>query len=174
MKRLYWAALVAHEQDGTPEPPNPFEPQSASAFVNWLNQPDQAGPSTISRYLLSLHHDRVDLQAHFPDLSGDGANRYKRWLRHDGVIQEKIPPQLLPPEPDAATARFAGASELRPGLNVAGYLTAELGVGEAARMMVRTLSHAAIPHSTLTYNRTPSRQLHHFAAEAELLARVLS
>ena len=49
-----------------------------------------------------------------------------------------------------------------PGLNVAGYLNAELGVGEAARRLVQGLRAGGIPHATITYGRTGSRQHHPF------------
>lgn len=49
-----------------------------------------------------------------------------------------------------------------PGVNVAGYLDAELGVGEAARRVVQGLRAGAIPHSAITYRRTASRQDHGF------------
>jgi len=47
-----------------------------------------------------------------------------------------------------------------PGVNVAGYLRAELGVGEAARRLVTGLEAAGIPHATVAYARTESRQEH--------------
>ena len=47
-----------------------------------------------------------------------------------------------------------------PGVNVAGYLRAELGVGEAARRLVTGLEAGGIPHATVAYARTESRQEH--------------
>ena len=74
----------------------------------------------------------------------------------------------------ARTARTVGAPDPEPplilvpatpplpGVNVAGYLTAELGVGEAARRLVQGLQAGGIPHATITYGRTASRQEHPF------------
>ena len=47
-----------------------------------------------------------------------------------------------------------------PGVNLAGYLRAELGVGEAARRLARGLAAGHIPHATTAYGRTESRQQH--------------
>ena len=57
-----------------------------------------------------------------------------------------------------------------PGVNVAGYLRAELGVGEAARRLITGLEAGGIPHSTITYRRTWSRQEHPFSRDASLAA----
>jgi glycosyltransferase involved in cell wall biosynthesis len=56
------------------------------------------------------------------------------------------------------------AREARPasGVNVVGYFRAELGVGEAARLLTLALEAAGIPYVTLTWDRTMSRQEHPF------------
>ena len=46
-------------------------------------------------------------------------------------------------------------------VNIAGYFRAELGVGEAARLLTAAID-AEVPHSTLTYNATLSRKAHEF------------
>src|SRR6266545_2993205 len=51
-----------------------------------------------------------------------------------------------------------------PGVNVVGYLRAELGIAEIARQIVRSVQRAGIPCSTLTYHRTLSRQEHPFSS----------
>jgi len=51
-----------------------------------------------------------------------------------------------------------------PGVNVVGYLRAELGIAEVARQIVRSVERAEIPCSTLTYQRTLSRQEHPFSS----------
>ncbi|MDQ5821911.1 MAG: glycosyltransferase family 4 protein [Actinomycetota bacterium] len=49
--------------------------------------------------------------------------------------------------------------DFRPGVNVAGYLTAESGVGEAARRTMAAVRSAGVPFSTLNYiEGSPSRQ----------------
>jgi len=57
-----------------------------------------------------------------------------------------------------------------PGVNVAGYLRAELGVGEAARRLISGLETGGIPHSTVTYRRTWSRQEHPFRRQPGIAA----
>ncbi|MGZ8734642.1 MAG: glycosyltransferase, partial [Acidimicrobiia bacterium] len=50
------------------------------------------------------------------------------------------------------------------GVNVAGYLAAELGVGEAARLLVRVAENAGVPVATFTYGVSASRQADPFVA----------
>jgi glycosyltransferase involved in cell wall biosynthesis/SAM-dependent methyltransferase len=65
----------------------------------------------------------------------------------------------------AAQAEVSGsaievAAEPAPGVNLVGYLNAELGVGEVARKLMSGLDRAEIEYSTITYDRTLSRQGH--------------
>src|SRR6266540_2313098 len=56
--------------------------------------------------------------------------------------------------------RLAVAPDPSPGVNVVGYLRAELGIAEVARQIISGIERADIPYSTLTYRRTLSRQEH--------------
>jgi glycosyltransferase involved in cell wall biosynthesis len=47
-----------------------------------------------------------------------------------------------------------------PGVNLVGYLDAELGLGEIARKLARALEHAEIPFAAIPYAGTPSRREH--------------
>jgi hypothetical protein len=38
MRRAYRAALMLHEIEGKPEPPNPFEPDGTTRFLEWLGE----------------------------------------------------------------------------------------------------------------------------------------
>jgi glycosyltransferase involved in cell wall biosynthesis len=51
-----------------------------------------------------------------------------------------------------------------PGVNVVGYLRAELGIAEVARQIITGVERAGIPCATLTYRRTLSRQEHPFSS----------
>jgi glycosyltransferase involved in cell wall biosynthesis len=70
---------------------------------------------------------------------------------------EPAPHQVPVPLPT-----YARPFELLPGANVAGYFKAELGVGEGGRLLLATIAAAGIEHSTVTTDRTASRQAHPF------------
>ncbi|MQA30631.1 MAG: FkbM family methyltransferase, partial [Luteitalea sp.] len=150
MRRLYRLGLEAFEKGEGPEPPNPFDPQAGQRFVHWLNDPvtPQLRPR-VSRYLNSVYQDRPDLQRAFPDLAGVDSARYFAWLHDDGVAQMDIPRALMPrldvPH-GAAAGAYVAPSQLTEGINIAGYFRAEVGVGEAARLLTSAIEAAGIPH----------------------------
>jgi glycosyltransferase involved in cell wall biosynthesis len=56
--------------------------------------------------------------------------------------------------------RLAVDPDPSPGVNVVGYLRAELGIAEVARQIISGVEQAGIPCSTFAYGRTLSRQEH--------------
>jgi glycosyltransferase involved in cell wall biosynthesis len=68
-----------------------------------------------------------------------------RWLKRRSRVGAARVRLDIPPAPIA-------------GINVVGYLRAELGIGELARRLVRGIDHAGMPLSTITYRATISRQ----------------
>ncbi|HEY7058432.1 MAG TPA: hypothetical protein VH458_18000, partial [Vicinamibacterales bacterium] len=173
MRRLYGDGLVKsevrRESESPLEPPNPFDPVTEPEFIRWLNVPVAGGLwPTVSRYLLSIYESRPDLQRAFPDLAAQEA-AYLEWVRHDGKAQEHIPDALLPPAAVPSSDQPAGASaeDLSAGVNIVGYFRAELGVGEAARLLTTAIEAAGIPHSTVVYKATPSRQAHEFVERGD-------
>ena len=171
MRRLYRAALIAAEQGSGPEPPDPFDETQPGAFLAWLNSPDETGPRRISRYLYQLFLSRIDLQQHFPDIHGADAPRYLEWVRHDGVVQAHIPPELLPERRASPGSTHEEPRALEEGINIAGYFRSELGIGEAARLLVSAVEAAGIPYSTITTDTGAlSRQGHEFGSHPEGVA----
>ena len=163
IRRLYWEAVISSEADNSSAPPDPFDAAQPGSFVDWLNAPRPGGPRRVSRFLYSLYQDRVDLQLHFPNLDGQDGVRFAHWILGDGVKQAEIPPELRPRlETTADNSPSPPVKELMAGVNVAGYFRAELGVGEAARLLVGALEAQRVPHSTTTYAATINRQDHAF------------
>jgi glycosyltransferase involved in cell wall biosynthesis len=166
MRRLYRSALVESEEDGTPEPPNPFDDEG-SAFIEWLREPDDTigGAATISRYLQKVRFDEPALLQRFYDLRWISAEEYLEWVRLYGWRVSRIPHELRPPRTERRDEDEP--QRLEPGVNVVGYLRAELGIGEAARMLMRGVDSAGIPYSTFAYEKTLSRQKHELDAQSE-------
>jgi glycosyltransferase involved in cell wall biosynthesis len=54
-----------------------------------------------------------------------------------------------------------GAKNFKFGLNVVGYFSSELGMGELGRIVIRAVELSGIPFSTLTSTRNESRKSHH-------------
>ena len=162
-RRLYRRELLKAEASGEPEPPDPFEPRGARAFEAWLRDP--AAAHRVTRYLHAIYDERADLQAAFPDLGGPDARFFMDWARVRARFEPNVAPELVA----LATGRLHGAGD--HGVNVAGYVKAESGVGEVARLMVAALDAADVPCSVVPFDKTASRQattgLEHRVAGAE-------
>jgi|GEM_PF-205095 len=168
MRRLYRTALLAAEQGAGPEPPDPFDQSRPGAFLAWLNSPEEGGPRRVSRYLYQIFRSRVDLQMHFRDIHGADAPRYLEWTRHDGVVQARIPAELLPERRAPESSTRAVPAVLDEGVNIAGYFKSELGIGEAARLLVSAVEAGRIPYSTITTDTGAlSRQSHEFGSHPQ-------
>jgi glycosyltransferase involved in cell wall biosynthesis/SAM-dependent methyltransferase len=165
MRRLYREALLEFEDpNGTSRepPPNPFaEPEP---FFEWLEEPYGKGhPDAITRYLFGLWADRSDLRNVFGNIDGENAAAYLEWVADYGRFEERIPQRLVPTQQDIRAIgerRDQNGVEPDIGVNVAGYLKAELGIGEAARKMAETVEVMGEALSMIAYSGTPSRQEH--------------
>lgn len=137
MRTLFRQALLAAEAGEAPDPPpDPFDPASADVFQDWLEE---------------RHRGR------------------RTWL---GALargaRSGIRPRQGRPldQPGAESSAHTASSELAPrrsrGVNVIGYLEAELGLGEIARKLVAATERAGIPTSTITCRGTIHRQEYRF------------
>jgi len=182
MRALYRAALIAFEEapaiaaaglggSSLVEPPNPFVAGGAEAFLSWLNEiPPERPEGQVTRYLGALYESRIDLQAAFADIDGDGFARFAEWSLHE-VGQGRLDPRLAIPVAIAAHAKRRAAdpaSEPRPprapGIRIAGYLRAETGVGELGRLAARCAEAAGVVTSTYVDSHSVSRQAHGYEA----------
>jgi SAM-dependent methyltransferase len=136
-----------------------YRKRGAARLVRHLNEPDElAAPgSGVTRYLGELYRSRPDLQRAFPDLRGADAHAFVSWVTQQADALD-VPSALRPrgaapsagngrPAPQPARASSNGSRVA--GINLAGYLSSELGVGEAARQMKAALAAAGIETSEL-------------------------
>ena len=159
MQRLYCEAHLAAEKGAGETPPYPFAAGGEAQFLAWLNQPPTAECSSISRYMLALYEARPDLRREFPDPQGADAEALAGWFHNYGLNELQLPERLLPPNFRANVVGDAASLVHHP-VNVVGYLRAELGMGEAGRLLVAAVEAGGIPVNTVTYEATSSRQLH--------------
>jgi hypothetical protein len=113
---------------------DPLDPVTADAFVSWMRGPAERGARNgVNRYLYAAYLTRPDLQTAFPDLDGRDANRLLRWARGDGRRD---------------TLGELSAIAPPPSVNVIGFLGEALGLGEAARLYVSSLTAGHVGVST--------------------------
>ena len=120
------------------------EPQDL-AFQENLEKLDVA--SGIPQGFLYLWKQQEGLQLSFPDVQNRDRVIFLRWCAKVDAGSTFLGGYLSSTEylsrPDVAI--HEGTRKRASGVNVVGYLNAELGVGEAARSVVRLLDDASIP-----------------------------
>ena len=123
-----------------------FRRRGANRFLRYLNEVS-AGNGSVSRYAHAVHDARADLRTAFPDIDGADAPAFRRWML-ENAVELGFAEALLPGLDQAATEAAGPVSNGRPGLeagvNLAGYLGSELGVGEAARQVLSALETAGV------------------------------
>lgn len=171
LRRLYREALSEFEEGEGDEPPSPFAPGGEQAFLSWLNEPMTPGPEAVTRFMLALHGEREDLRNAFLQPLGADAKAFYTWFMRDGCTQERVHPWLIPGEQVSRSIETAEPRDepqtvtevsSEPIVNVAGYFRAELGIGEAARLLVAGLQAAGVPYRTISNSETLNRQSHPF------------
>ena len=164
MRRMYVDALHEAREHADPEPPSPFSPGGADAFVAWVTEPVAPPPEPlVARYLARVWQEDGSIQEVFPSLAGEGAEEYLGWIRTTGKDDHDIPAWVVPSEEDVLALMKrrwqARPSGPRPrGVNLVGYVSAVLGVGEVARLLASTLDTARVPTAIVANRTTMSRQ----------------
>lgn len=160
LRRLYGEAIDSGEDFG-----DIFEPEGADKFLRWLNSPaENGGRHGITRFMYrGMYIERSDVRERFGNLDGAGGKGFVRWVMNHGRDRHDIPEQLVPDDPYG----FSKASEPRTkrkidGVNVVGYLTGEMGLGEVARQNIAALQAVEIPVATKTFNHFGNRNQHEF------------
>jgi glycosyltransferase involved in cell wall biosynthesis/SAM-dependent methyltransferase len=119
-----------------------FTSRGAKRFVRHLNEV-AGGNGGVSRYGKAIRDSREDLRAAFPDVEGRDGAAFARWMRENASALQ-ISDQLLPSATQSHGDDQAPAPREELGVNLAGYLSSELGVGEAARQMRLALESAGV------------------------------
>lgn len=159
MRRLFRQAWVGFERskDTSPEPPPPpaFGEESGRRFQSWLASPATPGQAAagLNRLAISVWQRRQDLQLAFPYPCGDHADAFRTWCRSSGADEEQLPSWALPREP-----RRPQEPDPDFGVNLLGYLTSQLGLGEMGRIVHDTLEHAGIPIASVVEERSVSNK----------------
>jgi glycosyltransferase involved in cell wall biosynthesis/SAM-dependent methyltransferase len=135
LRRVYRAGVLAGELDG-----DPFADDGTGALLEYANGPAAVGGEHgVTRYLAEYHRSRVDLREQMPDLDGADGPRLVAWA--DVYGRGQIDDALMP--------GGSRAGELLPGVNLAGYFDAALGVGEAGRQVSDALDAQGVPISVV-------------------------
>jgi glycosyltransferase involved in cell wall biosynthesis len=147
---------------------SPFTEAGRTELYEHCNQPADRGRSSgLTRLHMAIWEARDDLKSGYPHIDGPDGAGYAGWLCRYGSEEEGLAPAWLPPAPELLfrdADPHVHEQERRWGVNVAGFFTSELGVGEAARLLIAGLDAAEIPALPIQgHLAPPSRQEAQFA-----------
>jgi glycosyltransferase involved in cell wall biosynthesis len=146
---------------------SPFTAIGTEEFIAWCQEPSRIGARHgLTRMCLELYDRRPDLSGTYPDLEGTDGPKLLAWAHRWAADEFDLPPHLLPPGSDRSPEQLEQVSSIQQwGVNVAGYLRSELGVGEAARSVISALDAVGVPVMPIhgSWIPTSSRQAHSFA-----------
>ena len=170
---------------------DPFSSEAYLEYVNYWNGfvPDPMGnPSRVTRLAHAIYNKRPDIQSLAPEIFGKDLRWFLDWFVHNayreyGIDETFIAPlaahrnllihgaadsETSPTAPSSAPA-YGPGSPL--GLNLVGYLHAEMGVGEASRCTATAAKSAGLAVSLNNFALTQSRQrdLRHGAVDNRFL-----
>jgi glycosyltransferase involved in cell wall biosynthesis len=175
MRRFFRDELIRAEADDQALPPSPFVVGGSSRYLLWLKSIQEDDTTKLPRLLSGVYRGRGDLQQHFPEVLVGDAERLLNWVKQSGRREvEAIRLIEIPNSAVESPSLIVEDVASQPGgVDVLGYLNAELGVGEAGRLVVTSFKAADVPVSTISYQKTVSRQQHPFSADNAALYDVL-
>ncbi len=160
----YRAGITESLEFEVPPPPAPLDSDGGAAFAQWLlASPRSRRDLGLTPFHRALWASRPDLRAAFPDPAGIDAEQYHLWMRHDFGSREAYDDAGFDPQmrQNAAVGTGPGAPiSPTPGINVVGYFSAELGVGEAGRRMSRAIESTGTPTAMVAVTTHNSRDGH--------------
>ena len=125
---------------------SPFTNAGMAAFYDWLAQPATRGASSgLNRYHERIWLERLDLRTAYPNLDGPDGDGFAGWVHVHAGNEHPMPAALLPPKPEPLALAERERADPLWGVNVAGFFRSELGLGEAARLLIGGLDAAHVP-----------------------------
>jgi hypothetical protein len=137
-----------------------------------LSDPADVGAAAgVTRYLYGVWLRRPDLQHAFPDLDGADAASLVDWAHRYGRHEDRGLAAWLDGPPTRARSRARRSCRAPDGVNVVGYLDAEMGLSEAARLVIRGLDAQRVPVLPVSQDLTEHPEPHGYTAVPAAEAR---
>lgn len=167
LRRLLRSELMQAELAGNELPPTPYGDDGVQRFLQWLLGVGTGDPTKLPRYLSAIYWERGDLVHNFPEVRDGHHERLQEWIHKSGVIENSLIRAFHQPVDQELplVLNVENVSQKKDGVDVFGYLKAELGVGEAGRLVCSALAAAGVPVSAINHKATVSRQKYDFKTD---------
>jgi glycosyltransferase involved in cell wall biosynthesis/SAM-dependent methyltransferase len=157
---IYRNALTEVEKNDGDPLPTPFTDDDVELLA-WFRAPVRPGVR-MNRFLHGMWSMRPDLSEAFPEPLAANEDELINWAWHSLDNEPDLIEALLPPQQRIETEPIVSSDE--PGVNLAGYFHAEMGVGETSRLLADAVRATGLPFSTIVDRTSVSRQNAHFEA----------
>ncbi|ASR33713.1 hypothetical protein BAY61_00485 [Prauserella marina] len=140
-RRLFRDGWIEAERKRKPVPPHAFGDDGGADLRTWLSSPaDHAQAAAgLNRLALAVWAARTDLQLAFPHPTSADAAAFAVWCENSGASESVLPDWAMPVAPVSPSEPVEDF-----GVNLLGYLTAELGLGEMGRIVHDAIAHAGV------------------------------
>ncbi|MFF0144549.1 FkbM family methyltransferase [Amycolatopsis sulphurea] len=154
-RSVFREGWIKAERKNKPAPPHAYAEDGGQALREWLATPeDQAQAAAgLNRLTHAIWSSRIDLQMAFPHPYSDDAETFRHWCAGSGVTEAGLPEWALPGEP---VATHPPQDEF--GVNLLGYLTAELGLGEMGRIVLEAIETGGVPVASVLEEKAVSNR----------------
>jgi GT2 family glycosyltransferase/glycosyltransferase involved in cell wall biosynthesis len=139
---------------------DPVSTVQPGSFFAWLNEIAERQPRPgpkVSRFWMNVYERRPDLQRRFAEVLGRHRDEFLEWVIEHGAAEYDAAAFLSAPagitkkptvKPDAHDEGNSAVQILEHpwGVNLAGFIRSEKGVGEGVRSDIRFLEAAGIPY----------------------------
>lgn len=166
LRRIFRDELLLADKSSGSRPPSPFVSGELDQFVSWCKSSPEEGTHRLPRYAEAIFNFRYDIKERSSEISDEQLKNFVSWVRMHGRAEH---PELsmfgfLDSVSIDKKEKNNNVSKRRDqgGVDVVGYLKAELGVGEAGRLLVRALQTNGVNVDTINLELTLSRQEHPF------------
>jgi glycosyltransferase involved in cell wall biosynthesis len=175
MRRYLRNEILDAEKSGRDLPPTPYGAGGSARFVSWLREANRADSTGLPRHVAAVYWDRPDLQAHFAEVQRGDLSRFQAWIAERGPVECRSI-RFFGADTDCEKRNelsVTSASLEQFGIDVVGYLNAEVGIGEAGRLACEAMRTAGLPITAINFGLTLSRQGLNYAHDSSLRYRTL-
>ena len=174
LRRMFRDELLLADKKQGDVPPTPFNAEELDRFLDWCCAIPEGSTRRLPRYAEAIFNQRHDLQHRFHEINGGNIEGFAHWARVHGRSEHPelsmfgffnlVAGNAVIAE-DAYAGDVLNSDRSHGGVDVVGYLKAELGVGEAGRLLVQAMRANGIDVSTVNCGSTLSRQEHPFVVD---------
>lgn len=136
--------------------PNPYSVVGLSQFIKWSQSVAPDSKTGTIRSLDAVYTYSNELQSRYPRASEGNTAGIERWATSEGRAETQLLRIFPYPRRRGLSAEILPGNQ--KGVDVVGFLRAEHGIGEASRLLVRSLETVNVPMSKVSYTDTTSRQ----------------